>query len=225
MKDNFDILKDFMDFSDPDKFYLIQVVQRLKDIPDIDRSVRIIKHYMIPTKEKLEYFRSEMETLCKAFNARVYLYINRRSYKKTQAAMVRRLVDQICIGFVGDNLEHIFDSCAASQGCADKYWIIDVDIPDRPEMCSSDSYMRLESDIKMRLFDELETLKPELPDGETRVRLVVPSKNGFHVVVSPFDTRRWEDIRNNTMELERKYGIEFDLELKNDAAVNLMVNT
>lgn len=224
MKDNFDILKDFMDFSDPGKFYLALVVQRKKDNPELDRSERIIKNYMIPTREKLEYIREEMETLCKVFNARVYLYINRRSFKNTQKAMAKVLIDQICSESVS-NLNHLFDSCAAAHGCGDKFWIIDVDLPHKPDVCSSDSYMRLESDIKMRLFDGLEALKPELLDGETRVRLVVPSKNGFHIVTRPFDTREWERIRDSVLGLEHKYGLEIDLELKKDAMVNLILPT
>lgn len=222
MESNFDALKNFLDFSDPGKFYLALVVQRKKDNPELDRSERIIKNYMIPSLEKLEYVREEMETLCKAFNARVYLYINRRSFKNTQKAMLKTLCDQICSESVG-NLNHLFDSCAAAHGCGDKYWIVDVDMPAMPEVGGSDSYIRLESDIKMKLFDELETLKPELPDGETRVKLVLPTKNGFHMVTRPFDTREWERIRNSVLSLEHKYGAEIDLELKKDAMVNLIL--
>lgn len=57
---NFEKLSQFMDFSDPGKFYLALVVQRRKDNPQMDRSERIIKNYMIPTREKLEYVRDEM---------------------------------------------------------------------------------------------------------------------------------------------------------------------
>lgn len=222
MKDNFDILKDFMDFSDPDKFYLVQVVQRLKDNPGMKQSDRIIKHYMIPSLEKLERVREEMETLCNVFNARIYMYINRRSYKQTQTAMVKKLVDQICIGTTG-NLNHLFDSCAASHGCGDKFWIIDVDLPHRPDVCSSDSYMRLESDLKLNLYEYLDKLPPTLSDGEHRVKLVVPSRNGFHLITSPFDTRYWESVKNNAVSLEYKYGLEIGLELKKDAMVNLIL--
>lgn len=222
MKENFDILKEFMDFSDPGKFYLALVVRRKKDNPDMDRSEQIIKNYMVPSLEKLEYVREEMETLCRVFNARVYLYINRRSFKNTQKAMAKVLIDQICAESVG-NLNHLFDSCAAAHGCGDRYWIIDVDMPAMPEVCSSDSYMRLEGEIKMKLYDELEKLNPKTPDGESRIRLVVPSKNGFHMVTRPFDTREWERIRNSVLSLERKYGAEIDLELKKDAMVNLIL--
>ena len=219
---NFDILKDFMDFSDPSKFYLALVVQRKKDNPELDRSERIIKNYMIPSLEKLEYVREEMETLCRVFNARVYLYINRRSFKNTQKSMAKVLIDQICAGSVS-NLNHLFDSCAASHGCGDKFWIIDVDLPKKPDVCSSDSYMRLENDVKMKLFDDLETLKPELPDGERRVQLVLPTKNGFHIVTKPFDTREWPNIVGRMSCIEDKYGLQVELELKKDAMVNLIL--
>ncbi len=224
MKDNFDILKDFMDFSDPGKFYLALVVQRKKDNPELDRSERIIKNYMIPTREKLEYVREEMETLCKVFNARVYLYINRRSFKNTQKAMAKALIDQICAESVS-NLNHLFDSCAAAHGCGDKNWIIDVDLPHKPDVCNSDSYMRLESDLKLNLYEYLDKIPPTPSDGEHRVKLVVPSRNGFHLITSPFDTRYWESVKNNAISLEHKYGLEIGLELKKDAMVNLILPT
>lgn len=221
MRNNYQILKDFLDFSDPGKFYLALVVKRKKDNPEMDRSEQIIKNYMIPSMDKLDRIMPEMETLCRTFNARVYLYINRRSFKNTQKAMLKTLCDQICADSVS-NLNHLFDSCAASSGCGDKFWIIDVDMPAMPEVCSSDSYMRLESEIKMKLFDSLNNTKPELPEGESRVKLVVPSKSGFHMVTKPFDTREWEQIKNSVLALERKYCVEIDLELKKDAMVNLI---
>jgi hypothetical protein len=220
MRNNYQILKDFLDFSDPGKFYLALVVKRKKDNPEMDRSEQIIKNYMIPSMDKLERIMPEMETLCGTFNARVYLYINRRSFKNTQKAMLKTLCGQICSESVS-NLNHLFDSCAASSGCGDKFRIIDVDMPDKKDMLP-DSYMRLESEIKMKLFDSLNKTKPELPEGECRVKLVVPSKNGLHIVTSPFDTREWEQIKNSVLALERKYCVEIDLELKKDAMVNLI---
>lgn len=222
MQTNFDRIKNFLDFSDPGKFYLALVVQRKKDNPDLDRSERIIKNYMIPTLEKLEYVKDEMVTLCRVFNARVYLYINRRSFKNTQKAMVKTLVDQICANSAS-NLNHLFDSCSAAHGCGDKYWIIDVDLPKKPDVCSSDSYMRLESEVKMKLFDELEGMKPDLPDGGRRVQLVLPTKNGFHIVTKPFDTREWCNIVGLMSCIEEKYGLQVEIELKKDAMVNLIL--
>lgn len=220
MRNNYRILRDFLDFSDPGKFYLALVVKRKKDNPEMDRSEQIIKNYMIPSMDKLDRIMPEMETLCNTFNARVYLYINRRSFNNTQKAMLKTLCDQICSESVS-NLNHLFDSCAASSGCGDKFWIIDVDMPDRNEMLP-DSYMRLESEIKMKLFDSINKTKPELPDGYSRVKLVVPSKNGIHIITSPFDTRVWNIMENDIYESVKKYGIQVDLELKKDAMVNLI---
>jgi hypothetical protein len=221
MQNNFDILKEFMDFSDPGKFYLALVVQRKKDNPGLDRSEHIIKNYMIPSLDKLERIRSEMETLSKVFNARVYLYINRRSFKNTQRAMAKALIDQICLENCS-NLNHLFDSCAAAHGCGDRYWIIDVDMPDRSSV-SADTYQELENGIKSALFQELDKIEPVMPEGETKTKLVLPTKNGFHIVTRPFDTRKWEYLRNTVLSLEHRYNCEIDLELKKDAMVNLIL--
>lgn len=220
MRNNYDKIKEFLDFSDPGKFYLALVVKRKKDNPEMDRSEQIIKNYMIPSMEKLDRVLPEMETLCDTFNARVYLYINRRSFKNTQKAMLKKLCDQLCADVVS-NLNHLFDSCASSSGCGDRFWIIDVDMPDKKYMLP-DSYMRLESEIKLSLFDSINNAKPELPKGDSRIKLVLPSKNGLHIVTSPFDTREWSGIRDKVLGLERKYGAELELELKKDAMVNLV---
>lgn len=205
MQTNFDRIKNFLDFSDPGKFYLALVVQRKKDNPDLDRSERIIKNYMIPTLEKLEYVREEMETLCQVFNARVYLYINRRSFKNTQKAMAKTLIDQICSDSYS-NLNHLFDSCAAAHGCGDRLWIIDADFAE-----GADSSVKKE--VLDRLSKELEKVSPE---GDKLV-MCLDTKNGFHVVTRPFDTREWGGICTRTY-----YG-GVDLELKKDAMVNLIL--
>jgi hypothetical protein len=54
------------------------------------------------------------------------------------------------------------------------------------------------------------------------VKLVVPSKNGIHIITSPFDTRVWNTMENDICESVKKYGIQVDLELKKDAMVNLI---
>ncbi len=222
MRTNFDILKEFMDFSDPKKFYLVLVIQRLKDNPGMKQSDRIIKNYMIPSLEKLERVRPEMETLCSMFNARVYMYINRRSYKGTQKAMLKTLCDQLCSeNDESTNLNHLFDSCAASHGCGDKHWIIDVDMH-RNEWSDID-YDHVKDVAVDEISKILDNALPALPEGTHRVELVLPTKSGFHIVTSPFDTREWSCIRETVMELDEALGSIVDVELKKDAMVNLIL--
>ena len=209
MQTNFDRIKSFLDFSDPGKFYLALVVQRKKDNPDLDRSERIIKNYIIPTLDKLEYVKEEMETLCQVFNARVYMYINRRSFKNTQKAMAKTLIDQICAESVG-NLNHLFDSCSAAHGCGDKNWIIDFDLPKSADISE---LVQLRMELKLRMEAELSRISPEGP----KTLLELDTVNGFHLVTRPFDTREWGGI------CSRLYHAGVDIELKKDAMVNLIL--
>lgn len=206
---NFDIISKFLDFSDPGKFYLALVVRRRKDNPEMDRSEQIIKNYMIPSMDKLERIRPEMETLCKTFNARLYLYINRRSFKNTQKAMLKTLCDQICSDSVS-NLNHLFDSCAAAHGCGDRHWIIDVDLPKTDDI---ESKCMVAEHLKRKIGEYLIDIEPI---GD-KVELVLGTKNGFHIVTKPFDTRKFQDMVHV---LDLHNGME--IELKKDAMVNLM---
>ena len=76
-------LMDFMSqrLDDPDKFYLIHIIKRRKDNSDMDQSERIIRSYTIPNMNYFYRILPEIKIMCHTFNARAYMYINRRSFR------------------------------------------------------------------------------------------------------------------------------------------------
>lgn len=228
MIDNLDRFLQFADFSDPDKFYLIQVLQRKKDIPTLDKSTRLLKTYTVTSADYLLKIQGEIEQLCQLFQARAYVYVNRRSYKNTARHMMKTLADNFMSdSFVG--ITHLFTSEAAAHGIGDKLWILDLDLSDangKKLDLGTDFYA---DDAEFFLGWFRRHLEPVQPQGD-KVIGWLPTKHGFHYLVDPFDTRELTTIQK---ELATDYRIEgadyqwgtwqLELELKKDAMTNLYI--
>lgn len=93
--DNFDLLKNYMQFNSPDDVYFVQIIKRWKDNkdkPEADQwkaagklkgsyhsGAEYIDYYLIHSEQELESLRSEITKACSYNNARAYISINSRS--------------------------------------------------------------------------------------------------------------------------------------------------
>ena len=84
--DNFDLIKPLLKFENDDKdtFYFIQILQRKKENPLINRNANVIATYYIRSINHLEKLKKEIILLAKLYNARVY--INLKAFFATSCA-------------------------------------------------------------------------------------------------------------------------------------------
>lgn len=165
MIDNFDLLKSFYHESpykyDPDSFLFGQIMTRKKDTGE---SPRIIKDIIFNVPEDFDSKKSDIVELCNHFNARAYLNIAPKSYRKVAFRMIRECTDLI-ESRQESRLRSLFSkSCGNTIGPV-KYWILDVDDEfNYGNVCNSTTY-------------ELE----------------VPTVNGYHLIHKPFDPRYFKN--------------------------------
>jgi hypothetical protein len=221
--DNFDIISSFLDFSEPEKFYLLNIIQRKKDIPSLDKSTRLIKTYGIDSIDALYRNKQEITGLCEYFGARAAIYINRRSYKITAGHMLKSLTDSIISGnYYG--IKHLFTSEAAAHGCGDKNWIIDIDLiyNDGERANLSDFYepYKLIDGLSNSLYDYMKCIGP---CNENKIIGTIPTAHGWHIVTRPFDTRELDGIREKILKFFSPFDFHGDMELKKDAMLNLYI--
>lgn len=193
-----------MNFDDEDKFYLVEILQRHKDIKDLDKSHnqnnRMIKYYVIRSENQLRKLYPEIKQLCELFNARAYMYLNRRSYKKVAMSMLKTLVDySISDQFYG--ISHLFVSECGKNESKDGYWLLDIDGTD-------------DESITQRISGTLTEIAPVGPKHVHTFR----TRNGFHMVVRPFDTRTLDGIKSSA---KAQYSAE--IELKKNGMINMVV--
>lgn len=175
--DNFSKFRELMDFSHPNSFYFLQIIQRSKDDNSVTSSnnrYRRVKSYYISSLEEYDRFIPEIKKFCENNNARAYIRISPISFYdvavNAASEYLRRIKEKQT--FKSCN---IYDSCCEkTKTCGKKFWMIDVDT-DNP--------------FALNWFTE-ELIKLGI---NANVVAVLPTVNGLHYIMEPFDIRKWED--------------------------------
>lgn len=101
--DNFELLRGYMEFNNPDDVYFVQIIKRWKDNkdkPDADAwkaagrkkgsyhsGGEFLNYYLIHSNSELDSLKSEIIKACSYNNARAYISINSRSQNAVNAYM------------------------------------------------------------------------------------------------------------------------------------------
>lgn len=177
MIDNIDFILPFLKFDTVDDFYYLQILQRKKENPELGSNSRVIKNYYIRSKRDLLKKYDEIKGLCKQFNARASIRLNKRSFEKVAyKAMVN--IANSCQNKEFEFIKSSYDrACGLGHNDKNKKWILDVD------EIMSEGYFNL-------LHEKINISSPE---GE-KVLEVIPSKNGSHIITKPFDLRGFREM-------------------------------
>ena len=103
--DNFEMLKDYMEFNSPDDVYFVQVIKRWKDNkdkPDADAwkaagkakgsyhaGAEYLNYYLIHSAVELEALKPDIIKACSYNNARAYISINSRKQSQVNQYMAK----------------------------------------------------------------------------------------------------------------------------------------
>lgn len=169
MTDNIDFIKTLLNFNDPYDFYYLQILVRKKDqlIKDNHQSVRTIKTYCISNIEYLDKKCDEIKQLCKLFNARAYINLNKYNHKKIGLKMMKILASQLASNQY--NHQFLFDQALGEYKSPDRMWVVDIDNND------------IEFDKEIQKF--INNCKPY----GSKVIANVPTQQGHHLITKKFD--------------------------------------
>lgn len=171
MINNKDLIRPFLKFNSADDFYHLQILKRKKENPELGSNSYVVKTYYISS---LDYFDSkinEIIDICKVTNGRAMINLNKRSFEKIAFQTLRKVSDQIFNRDYKSIRKSYETVCGAYPNESDKKWIIDVDTTD--------------FGVVKELVDFIKVVEPT--DGaDDRIKAIIPSKNGFHIITSPF---------------------------------------
>lgn len=169
MIDNLEIIKPFLTFENENDFYFVQILKRKKEHPELGSNNYVVKTYYISSLEYLDDKFDEMKVLADFHNARVYINLNKRNYEKCALQTARLILDQV----VNKNFKSsrkAFESVVGKYSSEfDKKWIVDID---------GDSW-----NINA-IKEYINNLEPNI--GENKIIIEIPTKNGIHLITSPF---------------------------------------
>jgi hypothetical protein len=193
--DNFNLLSEKL-FSSPlgeGEFYFVQILVRGKDGQNVsgrNNKNRLVRFYVVRSKEKLLELKEEIVMLCRLHNARAYIHATPREDKAVATEMLKDAVNEFTVGNY-----HVFrrlfsTACGRVYSTKKKTFLVDLDDENaKPE--------------NVQLFREILTsCRGKNGPNMNKIIVEVPTKNGLHLICSPFDIGQFEDFaRRNWLEI------------------------
>lgn len=173
--DNFNIVAPWFDnLSDQGDFFFVQVMQRNKEKNNVGSGGYVIKDYHFFDKETFLAKKEEITTLCKAFDARAYFWINPRNCKQVQYEIIREALEAIELGT--NKLFKCVSKAIGRKRC-NRYkskWILDFDTKDWS--------------LINKYLDLVRKCRPNV----NKILYYVPTVNGIHVITLGFDLEQFK---------------------------------
>ena len=154
------------------EFYLLQILQRRKENPELHGNNKVIKTYYVDNLEYYQGIQEEVIKLCQFFNARAYIGINPRSYKNIALYTLKELTDSI-INEQYTAAKKAYNSVCGQYTTGDKKWIVDVDTKD-------ENYI-------IKVTQEINKCMPG-----NNVKALISTINGYHIITHPFNRKQLE---------------------------------
>jgi hypothetical protein len=185
--DNIEQIKGLLNFTDEGDFYMLYVFKRKKDQPEGERdnhqSVRTIKSYCIGSIEYLDKRYDEIKQLCEMFKARAYIHVQKQNHTDVSLNMMVALAQRIQDG--NHKQQGLFDSVVGQVKTQEKRWIVDIDTTDYH--------------VVTEVTQFINHLRPE----GSKVKMVIPTKNGYHLITGKFDVKEFKEKFSN-IDIQRK---------------------
>lgn len=160
-----------------DKYYVIELMRRGKDNPDMPAANYHFKNYYIYSWRDLERYKQEIINICKLLRLRAYCSVNYKLMSQvvldTMSESARRIAAHDYKKFY-----NIFESCSGKfVDNSNGLWIIDFD-----EWLSEDDVYDLHNYIN--------SMKSGYEDN---LVFVMPTKSGVHLICHPFNLKQFND--------------------------------
>jgi hypothetical protein len=177
MVDNFNKIKNLLNFPNEDVFYFLQLIKRRKENPEMSKSEIVLNCHYITSVEHLDRLEDDIITYCSSFNARAYINLNKRSFKRVGLETLKRIAEYITQEDY-KAIKKAFNSAAGRCSTdSDKKWVLDFD------------YKPVSVDWLINLKGYLYGLEPITVH---KVITTLPTKNGIHVISRPFNPKQFK---------------------------------
>lgn len=193
--DNFDKLQNILQFTD-NSYYKFSVLLRNKDNTEIKNAKQhVIKSWLCSSFEQINTLKNEMINICRAFNGRLYVNLDRGSTIKTLLEIKKYIDTQIEQYIFSENktinpkiIYRAFESNTDIDKSKDnKKWLIDIDKKD------------------LLLFTKVKEVLPEQYFEE-----IFETKNGYHLIYKrKFNVSEYLKSDITFDEKTKKYVVEY----------------
>ena len=179
MTDNFKNYKEFISLTgglpdnnehgNLDKYYVIELMRRGKDRPDLPAANYHFKNYYIYSWKDLDKYEPEIKDICKLLSLRAYASVNYKLMSQvaldTMAESARRIAAHDYKKFYA-----IFESCSGKfVDRSNSMWVVDFDDTDS---------------VPTEIIDYINSMNSGFDEN---VIFQMPTKSGIHLICRPFN--------------------------------------
>lgn len=178
MTNNFNIIKNLLDFDNQNTFYFIQILKRRKENPEMENGVRVIDNFYIHSIEELDKFENRIIEICEKNNARAYINVNKLDLERIAMFTMKKVADLI----VQKQFKAIKNAyatvCGQHSSEEDKRWIVDIDAEEL-----------IHKDIIVKIINELHIKTKK----NYTILAEIPTKTGLHLIANPFNMKEFSE--------------------------------
>lgn len=198
MTDNFNRYREFISLlggipdtnekGNLDKYYVIELMRRGKDNPDLPAANYHFKNYYIYSWRDLDRYENEIKNICTLLNLRAYCSVNYKLMSQvsldTLAESARRIAAHDYKKFY-----NIFESCSGKfVDNKNNLWVVDVDdinLSNEKDLCKMN--------ILSGFINNMES------GHKVNVIYTMPTKSGVHLITHPFNLQRFNQEWNKAI--------------------------
>jgi hypothetical protein len=180
MRDNFDLIKPLLDFSDAKTFYFIQILKRRKDNPDLKTDVQVIDNIYIYEPGDLERMRERIIDRCNKNNARAYINLNRLDVEKIALHTLKKIAELVVQGDYRVVKNAYASVCGSYHSESQKRWVVDID----------SDFLHLKGEILL----VIENLHRDIKGAKYKILAEIPTRSGVHIISNPFNMQSFREI-------------------------------
>lgn len=179
MQDNFELIREMLDFSETNTFYFVQILKRRKENPEMPTGARVVNCYYLYSAEDLDKVKPKIVEDCTKYNARAYINLNRLDLQKVAMHTLKQIVDYVMVGDFRAVKNAYATACGSHHSEKQKRWVIDID----------EDFL----DRKEEVRQIVEKLHAEIGNSY-RILAEVPTRSGVHLISNPFNMEKFRKI-------------------------------
>ena len=168
------------------KYYVIELMRRGKDNPDMPAANVHFKNYYIYSLEDIDKYMKEIIVLCTVLNMRAYASVNVKDSESVMLATAQEIIRRVsCKDY--RKPWAIFESCSGKYlERTDKKWVIDIDDV-------SENGIIVDNDTVKKYEDVIRSLSDNEEDNILREFV---TNSGIHLITTPFNRYEYDHIAN-----------------------------
>ena len=183
MINNFEIIKNHLNFPNERSFYFVQILKRKKENPEMKSYSLPIESFYIFSLEQFERVMPHIIEKCEQNRARAYIKMNTLDANSVGLEAISVLTQELRQGN-WKSLSKAFNSACGICGKQDgteKLYLVDIDEQDYSKVVEVEEYIN--------------SLNPV--DNRYKIKMVVPTKNGWHLLSTGFDMQIFKQTYSN----------------------------